>query len=125
MRPPSRILAAGIGLLGALMLLASASPVRAAPDDRALAALAVGILALDCAQTHAIQRDGLQEANTLLGPHPRRHEINAYFAGCALAVIGVSAALEREDRRTFLWIVIAVEAAVVLRNASLGVGIRF
>jgi hypothetical protein len=116
-----------VAIFTAALSLILAAPAGARPrTDDDLLGLALGALAVDWAQTRSIaDYPQWPELNPILGRRPTRGRVDTYFAACALVLIGATAALDRDDRRAFLRLVILVEGGVVARNLSVGVGLRF
>ena len=98
-----------------------------APKDSLLLGGAVGLMALDWAQTRHISLNPQTffETNPLLGLHPHPNQVDRYFL-LATAGTGILAfALPLTYRRIFLGSVIALETVVVMRNHHIGVQIGF
>ena len=95
--------------------------------DTVLLATALTASALDWAQTRYIARhpDRFHEINPILGRHPSVGRVDAYFALCGLAAVGLTAVLSKTHRRWFLAGVTVVETAFVLHNDGIGIKARF
>lgn len=85
--------------------------------DRALAVTALALHVADWSQTLRIIRpgSGLHEINPILGEHPERGAVNAYFVGTSLLMLALAHAMP-EYRRGLLIGYVAVGGATVLRN---------
>lgn len=116
-------------LLGAAIAALVVSGARASDwttTDRALLASALVLHAADWSQTLQIadQPDRYFERNPILGRHPSRGEVHAYFAATALALVLIADALP-QYRRPMLGGWIAVQAIVVHNNLGIGLRIGF
>jgi hypothetical protein len=110
----------GMKFVVALVFALAISSVRAenwSDTDRNLAITAMILHAIDWRQTHQIVKpgNGVHETNPILGDDPSRGEINAYFLGTSLLMIGLAHVLP-EIRRPLLWGYIAVGTVTVVRN---------
>jgi len=86
----------------------------------------------DWAQTRAIavesertNHTGRFEANPLLGRYPSRRAINNYFIASMIGHAAISYALPTKYRVWWQASTLAIEVAVVGRNAYLGIGMKF
>ena len=96
--------------------------------DLGLAGGFLAILWVDAAQTRSVARQnwrGFHEANPILGDSPSVGQINTYTAAVAIGTLGIAAVLPKRTRRWWLTGALAVEACVVVRNASAGLSLRF
>lgn len=95
-------------------------------EQRTLGAMYLTAHAIDWAQTRQIIREpGMWELNPILGRHPSRARVNAYFALTPLAGYLVLDALPSQHRTTALKVITTLEIATVARNHYIGVRIRF
>lgn len=110
------------------IVLSLAQPARAQDwndGDRALFATAMLLHVLDWGQTlHIVDDPRFYERNPILGRHPSRGDVNAYFAGTALLMFTLAHVLP-EYRRPLLWGYVAVGATVVGQNFGIGLRVRF
>ena len=116
-------------LLALLVAAALSAPARASDwttTERAMLASALVLHVADWSQTLQIadQPDRHFERNPILGRHPSRGEVNAYFSATALALVLLADALP-QYRRAFLGGWIAVQAVVVHNNLGIGLRIGF
>ena len=105
------------------------------PVDTAREAVWMGVTLIDYGQTLNIAShpERWEEKNPILGKHPSRSQVNAYFAASALFHPAVSAVLPTDAcvgpicdwRAAWQWMTISVEAGVVGHNYSLGVKTDF
>jgi len=94
--------------------------------DRALLVGAYATELADYSQTMQLPgRPDLYEQNPILGTHPSKAKITAYFAGAAVATYVIDDVLPPVWRTTYLGGVIVFEAVVVKHNTKLGVTIHF
>jgi hypothetical protein len=126
-----------------LLLLASApalaEPVQAEPElpplvlharhgdrqERALAWSFVGLSAVDAWQTMR-RPPGVAEANPLLGEDPAPAEVLAFKSAITWGALGLTRRVPSGPRRkTALWILNAVQLAVMVHNEEVAAGIVF
>lgn len=114
----------GMRLLLLLLLssLLSASDPWTTNQKLGEAAYAV-LLFVDWKQTSAFHRQGIEEANTILGRHPSQQTINLSCAGSLLGHLIITDLLPSELRAYWLWLTVGVEAWAVGQNFTLGVRI--
>lgn len=86
-----------------------------------------GLKAVDMMQTLKIadNPDRYYERNPILGDHPSREEVLAYFGVSYLAVTTAAIFLPPEIRPYLQYAVIGVSAACVGNNLSIGLGMGF
>lgn len=143
-------------MLAIAMLLFSGTAMSAdwEPADKWLLGGALGLIAVDWAQTRKLtyttttyatpacsdpetrnhplagpcpseQRRPLTEYNPLLGHQPSNAEINRYFMVALAGTAALSFALPKTYRRVFLWSVVAVESFVVINNDRIGLKVIY
>lgn len=117
-----------------LLLLLSfllAAPALAAdpwsPADKATEAAYLLLHAADWGQTLYIAEhpESYVETNGILGEHPSRKRVNAYFITMALLHVGAVHVLPSRWRPVFQYFWIGVEAGVVTNNYRAGVRMDF
>jgi hypothetical protein len=125
------------------VLLLSSAPAHAADwgeRDTAMLGGALGLMAIDWAQTLDIARQtkcaaavraqcasvpAYRETNPVLPTHPSASEVNRYFVLAMVGTVGISYALTPTYRRYFLGGVLLIEGVVVFRNHQIGVRASF
>lgn len=82
---------------------------------------------LDWAQTRSIAASprAFEEKNILLGPHPSRSKVNAYFASTLTAHWAIAYVLPANAKPWFQSATIALELGVVAHNYHIGLSARF
>lgn len=98
--------------------------------DLALLATSSGGLLGDWMQTHDIinKRNSplkTYEENPILGKHPTRKDVNAYFGTMLLGNYAGGMALPQKQRRALWGAVTAAQAAQMLKNKQLGLNFHF
>lgn len=118
-----RTLAVAVGLA----LSGAAQAADWSAIDKALLAGAVTMLGADWAQTRyiAAHPDQFREKNPLLGSHPSTGKVNAYFLTAIAGTVGLALVLPATERKWFLGGVTVLETVMVIRNNSIGVGMKF
>lgn len=113
-----------VALLPVLTLSACASWT---PADSYREGAALGLLAVDYAQTMHIADNPqtFYERNPILGEHPSKGEVTAYFAGAAAAHLAIAALLPPKWREVWQYATITLEAGVVAHNVGIGIGTDF
>jgi hypothetical protein len=138
------------------VLLLSSAPAHAADwgeRDTAMLGGALGLMAVDWAQTRDLARQTqwnkpecadagfrsapaavnaqcatvpvYREINPLLPSHPTTSQVDRYFALAMIGTAGLSYALPNGYRSYFLGTVIVLESLVVLHNHSIGLRVSF
>jgi len=94
--------------------------------DIVLGGLVVGSFVLDYAQTlYIIDDDGLVESNPILGRHPTKTQLQAYFVASGLAIGTIATLMKKPNRRWFLVGVLAVQTYATISNRKLGITLFF
>lgn len=65
------------------------------------------------------------ELNPILGRHPKREKVLVYMGAMAVAHACVSCVLSPQYRKWWQYGAIVGEAAVVIHNQSIGIGVTF
>lgn len=116
-------------LLGALLGVFSLSATAADPWSRAdvtREAVYQALAVVDWGQTLDIENHpGLYETNFILGKHPSRARINAYFLTTGALHFAATHYLPREWRPVFQYVSIGIEVGAVSNNYKLGVKLAF
>lgn len=112
------------------MALLAASSVASAQDwttaDTVRESAVVVASVADWGQTLAIESTpNCYEMNTLLGRHPSRAKVNAYFASGIVLHVLIARMLPEKWRHAFQYGCIGWELGIVSHNYSLGVRISF
>ena len=69
--------------------------------------------------------DDYYEVNPIMGRHPSKQTVDAYFAASSLAHVGISAMLPDEIRDYWQMVTIGIKTAVVGWNFSIGIKMEF
>lgn len=95
--------------------------------DRSLYGASVVLGVVDWAQTRTIAAnpDRYHENNSVLGEHPSKGRVDAYFAVSAVVVYLVTDYLPSDLRKVFLSGAVALEVKCVSHNYQLGISARF
>ncbi len=118
-------------ILLTFIIICMTSPLHAADcwdkTDIGLGITATALLMADLGQTHCIADNPQQfrERNPIMGSHPSRGKVDAYFAGSAIGLLAVAHFLPLKWRKVWLTGWIILEAGTVIANQSIGIGIRF
>lgn len=120
MRPAS----AGLIILTLCVPCSASDWTRA---DTAWQAASSALIVADWMQTRQIAAhpERWTETNPILGEHPSRGEVDAYFAACLIGNAAVAYMLPSPYRRWWQGATIAVQGYFVARNHSLGIRINF
>ncbi|MFM1991288.1 MAG: hypothetical protein RJA99_4245 [Pseudomonadota bacterium] len=114
-----------IGAAVAALLVSGARAQDWTATDRALLGAALVLHAADWSQTlRIIDTPGMYETNPVLGRHPSRGDVNAWFFGVGLTVSLLAYALP-DYRRQILGTWVTVGLFYVAHNAGIGVRIGF
>ena len=89
--------------------------------------LALGLLAADASQTTYIAQhpQQYQEYNPILGQHPSRGKVAAYFLSAGAGLVVLNNVLPEKYARALNVSTIALEAACVGHNAHVGIKFSF
>lgn len=100
-------------------------PLSANGDDWSRPAF-LAVTAIDLAQTHDIRKQypHLYEMNPILGKHPSAGQINTYFIGSTLLILGLCESFRELSSACFTGAAIG-RAAVVINNHFIGAEVRF
>lgn len=95
--------------------------------DRALGYTALGATVADWGQARYIANHSaqFQDKNPILGPHPSRAKVDAYFVGAIGGGYLLADALPSRYRKLFLGGAVVLEISVVHNNRSIGVRFGF
>lgn len=95
--------------------------------DRVLGYTALGAAIADWSQARYIAENPskFKDKNPLLGPHPSRTKVDAYFVGAIGGGYLLADALPGRYRKLFLGSATIVEISTVHDNLSIGVGFRW
>jgi hypothetical protein len=95
--------------------------------DRVLGVTALGASVIDWGQARSIAKHPAQfeEANPILGKHPSREKVDAYFIGVIGGGYLVADMLSPGYRKLLLGGAVIVEISAVRHNRSIGVGFSF
>lgn len=111
------------------ILLALCGAVQAqswTDEQRTLGAMYMTAHAIDWAQTRQIIREpGMWERNPILGRHPSRARVNAYFVITPIVGALLLDYLPSQHRTTALKVITTLEIATVAHNHYIGVRVRF
>ena len=114
-----------LALLSAALNACHASEALSAAD-KIRESLVLTTYAIDCLQTLDIKNHpGMREINPVLGEHPSDKRIVGYFAVMSVLHVGIARALPEGWRGVWQYSTIAFEIAVINRNKTLGIRIRF
>lgn len=117
-----------LAILAACMI--QASPATAwDTKDTALQTVVSAAMVADWMQTRDIVRhpDRFKETNLILGSHPHKDQVDAYFAACLIGHAAISYLLPDEGPYRNIWQAIWIGAEInqVVRNAKIGIRIQF
>lgn len=118
-------------ILAAALLFASQAAQCAESDpwtqqDTYRQAAVLTALAVDAGQTLDIARHkGMYEHNALLGLHPSRQWVEAYFLGAAIAHTYIASVLPASQRKLLQEGTLALELVVIGHNKSIGLNVRY
>jgi hypothetical protein len=103
-------------------------------EDTVMQVTVVSLLLTDMSQTLYISgHDEYKELNPVLGTHPSKDKVYAYFLGGIVIHTAISYLIEKvpwienskQWRRAWQGSFIAVESGVVLRNSVIGIGFSY
>lgn len=118
-------------LLCILFLLAFPSGTSGADpwskQDLTLEGIYLIFKTLDLGQTLDIagQPDRYHEVNPIIGEHPSKNRVYAYFITTSLLHIGITHFLPKAYRPWFQGVTIGLSAGCVIHNYSIGLRVRF
>lgn len=119
-----------VGVL-VLAIITFVAPAHAADpwsrQDIALQGVYLVVKALDLGQTLNIvsRPEEYHEINPILGRHPSKSAVYAYFLTTTMIHIGITHFLPARCRPWFQGISIAIQGGVVMHNHSIGLRVRF
>lgn len=143
------IAAVRAALLAMLLICQPAMAGDWETKDTALLGGALGLIAVDWAQTRDLVRSeryvtpacadpetrrfaepcarepAYREFNPLLPTHPSTRQVDTYFVAAIIGIAGLSYAMPTKYRRYFLGGVIVLESLVVLNNHRIGLRIAY
>lgn len=95
--------------------------------DSAFQIASSALIVADWAQTREIAKhpERWRETNLILGEHPSRGKVNAYFAACLVGNAAIAYALPAPYRRWWQIATVVVEAGYVAHNYHLGIRVSF
>jgi hypothetical protein len=73
----------------------------------------------------AMHEDAFHETNPILGGHPHRDKVDAFFLGSIVVNNGIMIALPDKYRLYYAGTKIAIQAGYVIHNNSIGVKVDF
>lgn len=111
----------------ALLMLSGCGAKSWTTEDKVLYGTFAGLLAVDALQTRYVyEHDEYEELNLIIRTYfDGKDESTLYMIGAGI-LVGVTADIMPQKYRTpFLYGVNVLEAAVVIRNDSIGIGMEF
>jgi hypothetical protein len=96
-------------------------------QDIALEGIYLALKTIDMGQTLdiAAQPDKYYEVNPVLGRHPSKSAVYAYFLTTSLLHIGITNVLPTKYRPWFQGVTIGLSGACVIHNYSIGLRVNF
>lgn len=110
-------------LVALLIILAPVGSLRAEEASKEEMVAATILLTADWLQTRYISTHGYSELNPILGRHPSIGRVNNYFGTAIMALWAIHGS--GYGSSNFVWLVIGVESATVVRNYQVGIRFQF